>query len=243
MPYKKHFVAIESDPEIFTSLMHNLGVADIFRFVDIWSLEADHLPLIRDDIGQPVEALVLVLPDCPAYTEQEGQDTVCTKDIIWLKQIINNACGLYAILHCVCNVIRSQNISKVLIVLPIVYSTALIFLEPDSYLYNLMKIAPPNRSQYLLESSDLETIYSEAALCGSSEAPSPDAEVGYHYICLVKHSGYLYELDGDRMGPIYRNCLESDEDILSEKGQEIIKMYIDSCPDGNFSLLALIQSA
>jgi ubiquitin carboxyl-terminal hydrolase L3 len=102
MHYKKHFVPLESDPEIFTDLMRNLGVAPSFRFIDVWSLEDSVLAFIP----RPVLALVLVLPNCPAYEEQFAQgQTVGVSDgaVFWLKQTIHNACGLYAILHAVCN--------------------------------------------------------------------------------------------------------------------------------------------
>jgi ubiquitin carboxyl-terminal hydrolase L3 len=105
-----------------------------------------------------------------------------------------------------------------------------------------MRVAPTDRAKYLLESPDLDSIYSKAALEGSSEPPPTDIDVEYHYICLVNYFDYLFELDGDRNGPICRAHLEKDEDVLSRKGRNILKMYIDSCPEGNFSLLALMKS-
>lgn len=56
----------------------------------------------------------------------------------------------------------------------------------------------------------------------------------------MKHPGILWELEGDREGPIYRNNLDQDEDVLS-KGREIIKMYAESDFKGTFSLMALNQ--
>jgi ubiquitin carboxyl-terminal hydrolase L3 len=102
-----------------------------------------------------------------------------------------------------------------------------------------MKEIPGDRAQYLRNSPELDTLYRKAALCGSSEPPAAESEMGYHYICLMRRSGCLYELDGDRTGPIYRCNLEDDEDALSEKGCNILKMYMDSYPAGSFSLLAL----
>ena len=103
MHYEKHFVPLESDPDIFTELMHDLGVSRSLHFIDVWSLESDLLALIP----RPVLALILVLPSCPAYEERRKQEqssgTADGTNIVWLKQTINNACGLYAILHAVCN--------------------------------------------------------------------------------------------------------------------------------------------
>lgn len=55
----------------------------------------------------------------------------------------------------------------------------------------------------------------------TSTAPPAEAEVDHRYVCLVKCSGFLYELDGGREGPICRN-------VLSKKGREIIQIYTHS---------------
>jgi ubiquitin carboxyl-terminal hydrolase L3 len=105
-----------------------------------------------------------------------------------------------------------------------------------------MKESKANRTSYLLNSSELENIYHKAALSGSTEPPAAEDDLDYHYLCLVRHSGCLYELDGDRTGPISRYKLADDEDVLSEKGCNILKMYMDSCAGGSSSLLALVRS-
>lgn len=113
MEYEKHFIPLESDPQIFTSLMHNMGAPKYFKFIDIWSLEPDQLGNIRFGIQNPVEALILILPDCPAYAEQRIEHGISKESILWLKQTINNACGLYAILHCVCNTLGTEEIGRI----------------------------------------------------------------------------------------------------------------------------------
>jgi ubiquitin carboxyl-terminal hydrolase L3 len=115
MKYEKHFIPLESDPAIFTSLMHELGVPKSFKFIDIWSLEANQLHNIRSKTQNPIEGLILILPDCPAYAEQTMEHSIPQGDTIWLQQTINNACGLYAILHCVCNILATKEIGKILI--------------------------------------------------------------------------------------------------------------------------------
>lgn len=225
MEYKKHFVPLESDPIIFTSLMRNLGVLGEFKFIDIWSIEKDEVSDIRATTQKPVDALVLVIPDCPAYAQQEAEVTYPSGDVVWLKQTINNACGLYAILHCVCNTIDRRSI------------------VPGSFLHGFMQKSPNDRAEYLESSSELDMIYHRAAVAGSSQAPAAEMEVEHHYICFVKHAGCLYELDGDRTGPIYRGRLADDEDVLSQQSCDILKKYMDSCPDGGFSMLALTATS
>ena len=104
MEYKKSFIPLESDPEIFTELMHDLGASSNLQFIDVWSLE-------DDDIGftpRPVLALILILPPCPIYEEQRDARNLTTHDesgeVVWMKQTVNNACGLYSIIHSVCNI-------------------------------------------------------------------------------------------------------------------------------------------
>ncbi|KAJ5338901.1 hypothetical protein N7452_005629 [Penicillium brevicompactum] len=182
------------------------------RFVDIWSLESDQLDSIRIGIQDPIEPLILVLPDCPTYAEQKHEHVAPKGDVPWLQQTINNACGLYAILHCICNALGAEQV------------------EPGSFFDRFMKQNPADRARYLQNSSELDQIYHSAALNGSSEPPVAEAEMEHHYICLARRYGCLYELDGDRIGPIYRGDMEVDEDILSEQALDILKMYMISAP-------------
>ena len=114
MEYEKHFIPLESDPAIFTSLMHDLGVPKSFKFIDIWSLDAEQLHNIRSETRILLKRWSLFSRDCPAYTEQTVEHSMPKGDIIWLQQNINNACGLYAILHCVCNILAIKEIGKIL---------------------------------------------------------------------------------------------------------------------------------
>jgi ubiquitin carboxyl-terminal hydrolase L3 len=103
--YRKHFIPLESNPEIFTSLIHTLGVSPCLEFQDVFSLDnADLLAFLP----RPAHALILVLPTTDAYeTRVEKEDSLLTPyetgDVVFFKQTINNACGLYAVLHAVCN--------------------------------------------------------------------------------------------------------------------------------------------
>lgn len=75
-----------------------------------------------------------------------------------------------------------------------------------------------DRTEYLENSEYLDAVYQQAATSGSSEVPPAEAEINHHYVCFVKRSSFLYELDGDREGPMRRNALERHEDVLVEEG-------------------------
>ena len=81
---------------------------------------------------------------------------------------------------------------------------------------------------------------------GDSTVPdNAEDEVDFHYVCFVKShkNGHLYQMDGDRKGPIDRGpLLAPQEDVLAEGGLSVIREFIRREKGGNpqFSLLALV---
>ena len=107
-PYAKHFIPLESDPPVLNDLMYGLGVSGCLAFTDVWSIDD---PVQLSSISRPVYALILVLPTCAEYerhrrSSRGPSDTtgeIKGEEMIWIRQTIDNACGLYAILHATCN--------------------------------------------------------------------------------------------------------------------------------------------
>jgi ubiquitin carboxyl-terminal hydrolase L3 len=113
----KHFLPLESNPDVFTQLICKLG-ADSLEFVDVYSLDEPDLLAM---IPRPVLALVLVFPTSEAYAKFKTDEDSAREayagsgeeeDVIWFKQTIHNACGLYAILHALSNGRASQHICE-----------------------------------------------------------------------------------------------------------------------------------
>jgi ubiquitin carboxyl-terminal hydrolase L3 len=109
MSYRKHFIPLESDPDIFSSLSHELGVPPSLVFQDVLSIDDRELLAF---VPRPVLALVLVFPSSSDYEssvriEDESKQNYIERGeddgVLWFQQTINNACGLYAVLHAVCN--------------------------------------------------------------------------------------------------------------------------------------------
>lgn len=107
--YTKHFIPLESNPDVFTELIHNLGVSASLSFQDVLSLDD---PELLGFVPRPVHALILVFPTTEVYQQRvEVEDSKvedCLEgadmgDVVFFRQTINNACGLYAILHAVYN--------------------------------------------------------------------------------------------------------------------------------------------
>ena len=103
--YAKTLTPIESDPAVFSDLMHKLGIASSLSFTDIWSIE-DIAQL--EFVTRPVLALILVLPTKDEDYAAPPGSTEASFDfeedgLVWIPQTIHNACGLYAILHATCS--------------------------------------------------------------------------------------------------------------------------------------------
>ncbi|KAK5018710.1 ubiquitinyl hydrolase 1 [Cryomyces antarcticus] len=147
---------------------------------------------------------------------------------MWFKQTINNACGLYSILHAICNGDARNFIPTIL--------------ESCTFL------PPQDRALVLEGSEELESVYGMAALQGNSMVPtSAEDEVDFHFVCFVKShiNGHIYELDGDRKGPVDKGpMLKPDDDILAHGGLAIVREFIQRERDGNsnFSLMALVPT-
>ena len=107
--YAKHFIPLESDPSVLNDLMYGLGVSGSLTLTDVWEIND---PIQLSLIPRPVLALILVLPTSERYESHRRSATVPTdaaedpkeERVAWFWQTINNACGLYAILHAICNI-------------------------------------------------------------------------------------------------------------------------------------------
>lgn len=74
----------------------------------------------------------------------------------------------------------------------------------------------------LYQSQTLESAHADAAKKGDSTAPDAEANVDLHFVAFVKsEEGELWELDGRRKGPLNRGKLGPEDDVLSEKGQQL----------------------
>ena len=114
-------------------------------------------------------------------------------------------------------------------------------------LSSCVPLAPAERAKVIEDSEEIESAYRAAALQGDSDVPeNAEDEVDFHYVCFVKSSktGHLYELDGDRKGPVDHGRLNAGGDVLSGGALKIIQKYIhrENGANVNFSLLALVPA-
>ncbi|KAF2119532.1 hypothetical protein BDV96DRAFT_567776 [Lophiotrema nucula] len=227
--WRKHFIPLESNPEVFTELVHKLGVSETVAFHDVFSLEDPDLLAI---VPRPVYALVLVFPTTEKYLKwvAEADDGSAEKDaVVFFEQTINNACGLYALLHAISN------------------GKARGLIGEGSLMSRLLEKCTPlgtdERALALEDSQELESAYSSVARKGDTKAPdNPEDDVDFHYNAFVKsHNGHLFLLDGDRKRPVDLGPIGADKDVLSDACLSVIrKMVADAGGENlNFSLMAL----
>ena len=229
---KKTFVPLENNPEIFTELVHRLGVSPELGFYDVYSTDPELLALVP----RPVHALIFIAPadvyyrlhndDLPKEFTYDGSGE--QEPVIWMKQTIGHSCGLMALLHSVSNGAAKQ------------------FITSDSTLDKIIKeiipLKPLPRADVLYNSVALEKAHMAVAFKGDSAAPLAEEPNGYHFISFVKgDDGNLYELNGGWDGPINCGKLGDDEDCLSEKAIEIGAGRYVKAAEGNleFSMVAL----
>ena len=97
-----------------TTLVHNLGFSSDLSWHDVFSIDD---PELLAFVPRPSNAMLLVFPTSPTYqkmrAEEDGPKSEYTasgpqEPVLWFKQTIGNACGLYGLLHAVCNGINRE---------------------------------------------------------------------------------------------------------------------------------------
>jgi len=92
-----------------TKLVHNLGLSETLSFYDVYSIDD---PELLSFIPRPALALLLVFPVTKTYEEAKRIEDIDKPEyngsgdeepVIWFKQTIKNACGMFGVLHGVCN--------------------------------------------------------------------------------------------------------------------------------------------
>ncbi|CAG8668844.1 5596_t:CDS:1 [Ambispora leptoticha] len=213
---KAKWLPLESNPEIMNKYVHNLGVSTDWAYTDVWGLDPELLQMIP----QPVVAVLLLFPiTAEQDAAQETTDTQkVSKDLIFYKQTIPNACGTIGLLHSLANNTHAINIK-------------------DGPLKRLIEktreLTPEERAKVLEENEELEHAHREFSEHGQSRVQE---DTDLHFTAFVQKDGFLYELDGRRPYPINHG---PSSDLLSDSARAI-KKFIDQNPnEGRFNVIAL----
>jgi ubiquitin carboxyl-terminal hydrolase L3 len=239
---KKRFIPLENNPEVFTSLVHDLGVSPKLGFYDVYSIDE---PSLIAMVPRPVHALIFITPG-PMYfavRKEEGtrllDDQEITYDgagdtepIVWFRQTIGHACGLMALVHAIANGEARSH----------VHEGSLI----DRLIKEALPLRPAERADVLYNSEELEVAHMKAARTGDTVAPQAADDNGYHFIAFTKgKDGHLWELEGASDGPVDLGLLPEGVDMLSDVALDSgVRRYLKHA-NGNveFSIVALAEQA
>lgn len=107
--YGKLFLHLESNPDVFTEPIHELGITESLSFQDELSLDDPELLAL---LPRPAYALILVCAMTDVYQQRYAEEEArlvayegcnAEEDFVFFKETNNTACGLYGIiLHAVC---------------------------------------------------------------------------------------------------------------------------------------------
>ncbi|KZO98790.1 hypothetical protein CALVIDRAFT_534867 [Calocera viscosa TUFC12733] len=219
----------ESDPAVFTSLLHSLG-CNTLLVDDLWSL---------DDPGllaslQPIHALIFLfkwLGGEEGEGELQGGGRYDAEfPGFFAHQVVNNACATIAVLNGVFNV-PSIPMGADLTQLR-EFSAGM---DPLMSGYSITNSSAVRNAHNALSSSANSPFSIDPSLYDQNEK-----EDAYHFVVYVPVAAQLYELDGLRRAPVAHGGWEGGEGWL-DVARRTIQRRIGAYPQGSlhFSLLAV----
>ncbi|KIX03396.1 uncharacterized protein Z518_06948 [Rhinocladiella mackenziei CBS 650.93] len=207
---RKTFIPLENNPEVMTQLAHKLGLSPALSFQDAYSLTDPDLVAL---LPRPASALLFIYPETETSKAFQAKQNEVEPDydgsgpeepVMFYRQIIQHACGLIGLLHCITNGAAADFIQE--------------GSDLDKLVQDITPLKPTERAQFLHDSDLLEEAHAAAAQTGDTTAPPLGEDPNHAFIAFVKgKDGRLWELEGSRKGPVDRGQLSDDEDVLSEK--------------------------
>jgi ubiquitin carboxyl-terminal hydrolase L3 len=149
------WLALESDPEIFTNYMRRIGLLEPWTFGELWSL---------DEAPENAAALVIAHGPCPGLLAGAPVDYG-----LFIKQIegLGDACGLIACLHSIAASHAGVQEGSIL----------------QEILNSFEAQTPEERGAYLSNHQGLQAQHASISQQGQSEIPSEGAT--FHFIAVV----------------------------------------------------------
>lgn len=226
-----NWVPLESNPEMLNEFAKGVGLPQEWGFVDVFGVEPDLLAMVP-----PTCVAVTLLFQCSANVatfnrEQkakiEAQKQNVSKDLVYLKQYVGNACGTIACLHSLAN------------------NHKVLGLSPTSpagrFITAISGKNPDQAGEMLADASDLHRVSEASAAGGQTAAPAASAGVDCHFVCFVEKDGDVYELDGTKGFPI--NHGPSKGEFMKAVAEVVKTSFMAVDPESiHFNMMALVKS-
>ncbi|KAH9086451.1 hypothetical protein LEN26_020098 [Aphanomyces euteiches] len=183
---------LESNPEVFTNYLHQLGLPTDWVVGEVFGLDEDSLGFVP----QPVLAVILTYQesaDSNAPTKAAPRGEVD----FYMKQtpVLDYACGLVACLHSVLNNLDSIHLVRESIL--------------DRYYQAVKTHSPLERATTLESMEDFHQVHNSYAAQGQSSVTSQAGEVTHHFIAFVRNThGQLIEVDGQGPFIVHPACCD-----------------------------------
>jgi len=214
---------IESDPGVFTELIHKFGVGGV-QVEELWSLDKEQFQDLK-----PVYGLVFLFK----WTADEQPVGSLVQDsrldsIFFAKQVINNACATQAILSVLMNISDSA-------------------VSLGSTLQDLKEFCASfdagMKGLTLSNSEQIRSVHNSFARQTLFEFDSKKAEKDddvFHFVSYLPIGGRVYELDGLKAGPVDHGPCGDD---WTDAVRPVIEARMQKYKEGeiHFNLMAMIQ--
>lgn len=198
---------------------------DGYEFVDVISFDPEVMTAVVPEVLQ-AKALIFLFP---MVTNRKVPSPIASADrsVFFMRQTIDNACGSIALIHALANCPE--------------------ILEEDSELGQFITktdaMGGEERGKALETNESICSIHGSFAMKGHTEAPEATADIDLHFVAFIAKNGQLYELDGQRTGPLCHGAI-SDQTEFFQSCCDAIKASMDLEGEGvSVSAMALVPTA
>ncbi|XP_034947387.1 ubiquitin carboxyl-terminal hydrolase [Chelonus insularis] len=224
-------IPLESNPDVMTKFIHQLGVPLKWSIIDVYSLDPEVLAMVP----KPVLALILLYPESEKVHEYNAELEAKIKaegkeppsNVFHMQQCVSNACGTVALIHAVLNNLDQIELQDGLF---------------KDFLEKAKDLSFTERGMLLVNTaSDIMDTHEQLAQEGQTPVPPKNAPVYHHFVAFVEKDGFLYELDGQKSLPI--NHGPTTKDKLLENAARVCGQYMARDPDEvGFTTVALVPT-
>ena len=216
---------LESDPEIFTEYSRKIGSSDLLTFGELFSLDYKEIQVIES----PVYAVIVSYEESkePNLRKENIKPTNYVTFYMKQTEVLDNACGIIALLHSIGNNLGNAN------------------LQENSILFNYYernkKKSSDERAKDLENYEEFKNVHNEYASMGQSAHCQEQSDVKNHYVTFIFYQGNLVELDGLLDGPYVVKENIQENDLLDETVLEMKRRLEEGLVTENLSIMFLTK--